>query len=98
LIAYEVLRVVAACHERSILHGDIKPANFILRDRKSNPLGSPQDPRWYGVPWLAAIDLGCAQHLGPEVRAGRGGGCGAFGCCVLDLGCGLRRCFYFLVC
>lgn len=44
-----------------------QPANFLLRDRKSNPLGSPNDTRVYALPWLAAIDLGCAQHLGPDV-------------------------------
>lgn len=44
-----------------------QPANFLLRDRKANPLGSPNDPRMHELPWLAAIDLGCAQHLGPDV-------------------------------
>lgn len=66
LLAHEVLATLKACHERSILHGDIKPANFLLRDRKANPLGTPGDPRMHELPWLAAIDLGCAQHLGPD--------------------------------
>jgi len=44
-----------------------QPANFILRDRKTNPLGSPNESSYYSQPWLAAIDLGCAQHLGPDV-------------------------------
>lgn len=73
LVAYEVLKVVAACHEAHILHGDIKPANFMLRTRKDNPLGNPNDPRVVSIPWLAGIDFGCAQPVGDErlhLRAG----------------------------
>jgi len=33
LIAYEVLQVVEKCHELGILHGDVKPANFVLANR-----------------------------------------------------------------
>jgi serine/threonine protein kinase len=76
LIAYEVLKVVAACHAINVLHGDIKPANFVLRHRQRNPLVSG-DLTYLFTPWLAAIDLGCSQYLGPEVRGsvpGRGAG------------------------
>ncbi|KAI8467254.1 MAG: hypothetical protein J3K34DRAFT_523859 [Monoraphidium minutum] len=65
LIAYEVLKVVAACHAINVLHGDIKPANFVLRHRQKNPLVSG-DLQYLFTPWLAAIDLGCSQYLGPE--------------------------------
>jgi serine/threonine protein kinase len=141
LIAYEVLKVVSACHAINVLHGDIKPANFVLRHRQvrtgnlgldmvlfhgaqlasargqhagkllpratgrrgpllrtspaacthpcgphaqhasvharpctlqRNPLVSG-DLTYLFTPWLAAIDLGCSQYLGPEVGAAAGG-------------------------
>lgn len=31
-IMYEALQTVAACHKHSLYHGDVKPANFMLRD------------------------------------------------------------------
>ncbi|KAI8463640.1 MAG: kinase-like domain-containing protein [Monoraphidium minutum] len=73
LIAYEALKMVEVCHDAQILHGDIKPANFMLRTRKDNPLGSPNDPRMTSIAWLAGIDFGCAQPVGSErlqLRAG----------------------------
>lgn len=30
LVAFEVLKIVKACHDMGILHGDVKPANFCL--------------------------------------------------------------------
>jgi calcium-dependent protein kinase len=61
LIAFEVLKVVAACHSLGILHGDIKPANFVLKHSKDNPvMGAEQQSSLQG-PWLKAIDFGCGQ-------------------------------------
>ncbi len=31
-VMYEALQTVAACHEHSFYHGDVKPANFMLKD------------------------------------------------------------------
>ena len=36
-VARDVLRVIAACHAAGCMHGDVKPANFVLRE----PLASP---------------------------------------------------------
>jgi calcium-dependent protein kinase len=63
LIAYEVLQVVEKCHELGILHGDLKPANFVLADRTQNPLFSNDINLLFGKPWLLAIDFGCSQYL-----------------------------------
>lgn len=38
MIAWEVLKVVKCCHDHSVVHGDIKPANFVLRHPENNPL------------------------------------------------------------
>ncbi|WIA11092.1 hypothetical protein OEZ85_011237 [Tetradesmus obliquus] len=65
LIAYEVLQVVEKCHELGILHGDLKPANFVLSDRTQNPLFSNDINLLFGAPWLLAIDFGCSQYLTP---------------------------------
>jgi serine/threonine protein kinase len=47
LVLYECLKVVAACHAEGLVHGDVKPANFLLKQRMRNP--------------LALIDFGCSQ-------------------------------------
>jgi serine/threonine protein kinase len=62
LIGYEVLKVVATCHRHNVLHGDVKPANFVLKHRRDNPLYSP-DLNLLFSPWLIAIDFGCSQYL-----------------------------------
>lgn len=38
MLVYEVLRVVRCCHSAGILHGDIKPSNFLLMS--DNPLST----------------------------------------------------------
>lgn len=44
--------------------GDIKPANFCLREEHTNPLCS-SEAVLRRSPWLKAIDFGCSQlHFG----------------------------------
>ena len=38
-IMHEVLKTVEACHERSIYHGDVKTANFMLKEEPREGLG-----------------------------------------------------------
>ena len=58
--------MVEKCHELGILHGDLKPANFVLSDRTRNPLFSNDINLLFGEPWLLAIDFGCSQYLGSQ--------------------------------
>ena len=60
------VQVVEKCHELGILHGDLKPANFVLADRTRNPLFSNDINLLFGEPWLLAIDFGCSQYLGSQ--------------------------------
>lgn len=80
LIAYEVLQVLEKCHELGILHGDVKPANFVLTHATRNPLFSKDVSLLFGDPWLLSIDFGCSQHLGPVRFSKRTGTPGV--CCV----------------
>lgn len=61
LVMHECLQVIATCHALGVVHGDVKPANFLLRQRVRDPLrfvenGQVQD-------WLKAVDFGCSQVL-----------------------------------
>ena len=66
LVAMEVLKIVNACHELGILHGDVKPANFCLKHARRNPLLS-SDSSTHVIPWLKALDFGCSQHIVGEL-------------------------------
>lgn len=60
-VAYEILKVIHACHEKGIVHGDIKTANFMIRSPACNPFldlkVAALEPGW-----LKAIDFGCSQY------------------------------------
>jgi calcium-dependent protein kinase len=66
LVMYEALKVVKCCHDRGVLHGDVKPANFVLKHATRNPLRAPQDLDLLFTPWLRAIDFGCSQYVREE--------------------------------
>lgn len=57
LVMRECLKVLAACHSRSILHGDIKGQNFLL-----SGTGAVAEQAGSSDLWLRAIDLGCSQR------------------------------------
>jgi len=61
-VAYEILCILQTCHEKSIVHGDVKTANFILQSSEVNPFrsGNTRDLR---RGWLKAIDFGCSQYV-----------------------------------
>lgn len=62
---YEVLQTLEACHAHNFYHGDVKPANFMLKDF---PKIGPDEPTFQKTQpgqWLKAIDFGCAQYVEP---------------------------------
>lgn len=61
LVLYECLRVIAACHSLNVVHGDVKPANFLLKQHLRNPL--PLIEAASITNWLKAIDFGCSQEV-----------------------------------
>lgn len=60
LVLYECVKVIASCHARCIVHGDVKPANFMLRQRFRDPLRALERGGAQGD-WLKAVDFGCSQ-------------------------------------
>jgi len=66
LVGYEVLKIVKACHEAGLLHGDVKPANFCLKHKTRHPLAGGSGCT-KSTSWLKSIDYGCSQLL-PATR------------------------------
>jgi len=74
-IVTPILKMLAACHEKNICFGDVKPANFMLK--KCYPcqrhLADSSAPRSDLI--VKAIDFGCSQkvidQLGNCLRDGR---------------------------
>lgn len=60
LVAQEVLKVVKTCHEAGHLHGDLKPANFVLKYKSKQNLAEVAGQH---ASWLKAIDFGCSQSF-----------------------------------
>jgi len=63
MVTYQVLLVIRELHEAHIVHGDVKPANFVIANKLSHQLfkkGMGFLPRG----WLKAVDFGCSQHTG----------------------------------
>lgn len=63
MVAHQVLLLLREFHEERILHGDVKPANFVIANKLSYQLfkrGMNFLPRG----WLKAVDFGCSQNCG----------------------------------
>lgn len=57
-VLYECLMVLDACHSQRIMHGDIKPANFMLaKPLEDIPVCDINHPE----PVLKAVDFGCSR-------------------------------------
>lgn len=82
LVIYECLKVIAACHAEGLVHGDVKPANFLLKQRIRNPLALIESGAVRG--WLRAIDFGCSQETRGSQLSRRTGTPGAFFWLVLQ--------------
>ncbi|CAD7701862.1 unnamed protein product [Ostreobium quekettii] len=63
MVAHQVLLLLREFHEARIVHGDVKPANFVIANKLSYQLfkrGMNFLPRG----WLKAVDFGCSQNCG----------------------------------
>lgn len=60
LVMYEVLKVIAGCHAKGVLHGDVKPANWVFA-RELDDTGV-EGAAAAGKSWLKAVDFGCSQR------------------------------------
>ncbi|KAK9824487.1 hypothetical protein WJX72_010717 [[Myrmecia] bisecta] len=72
-VAYECLKVLATCHANHIIHGDVKPANFMLARSYSDPKAAIEGPPLQGA-WLKAVDLGGSQVVSGDKRLTRRSG------------------------
>jgi len=68
LVAYEILKVIRACHDRDIVHGDVKTANFVLKSSHANPFSKKAAPCVLKKGWMKAIDFGCSQFVDDSTR------------------------------
>ena len=52
--------MVAACHTNNVIHGDVKPANFLLRQLYKDPVAYLEGGNLSGA-WMKSVDFGCSQ-------------------------------------
>ena len=58
-----LLQVIQAFHAANIVHGDVKPANFLIKPSKH----SKSVAELAKTPiWVKAIDFGCSQSVLPN--------------------------------
>lgn len=63
LVMAEALKMLNECHSRKIVHGDVKPANFVIANRVEYHMfkkGTTLLPNG----WLKGIDFGTSQYTG----------------------------------
>lgn len=63
-VAFEVLNMLRSCHEKRILHGDVKAANFVINSEIQQRIFKHGPTRLLRPGWLKGIDFGTCQHLG----------------------------------
>lgn len=64
-VLYECLKVISTCHTNGMTHGDVKPANFMMRQRFKDPVAAIDSGALPGA-WLKAIDFGCSQSVAAD--------------------------------
>lgn len=63
----EILHVVDTCHRAGFVHGDVKPANFVLKLQHGNPVRALQSGSGLQGAWLKAIDFGETLSRKPDL-------------------------------
>lgn len=61
LVIFEILKVIVACHSSSMVHGDVKPANFLIKSKVTSR-NSLERQSSKGF-WIKAVDFGCSQSV-----------------------------------
>ena len=61
-VMHEVLKVVATCHSHRVVHGDIKPANFVLKASHASPHHALHTGAGLQGAWLKAVDFGASPR------------------------------------
>ena len=71
ILAFELLKVLSACHAAGVVHGDVKPANIML---SASGAAAALDRGQWTEPFLALSDFGLARAcgVGGTVRGCRG--------------------------
>ena len=66
VLVRDILTVLAECNRQKVCYADVKPANFLLKDRFPTPAASSlrtQQPCRQLPPDVRVIDFGCAQRV-----------------------------------
>ncbi|GMH32815.1 hypothetical protein BSKO_00649 [Bryopsis sp. KO-2023] len=64
VVAFEVLNLLRSCHEKRILHGDVKAANFVINSEIQQQIFRHGPTRLLRPGWLKGVDFGTCQQLG----------------------------------
>ncbi|GMH32957.1 hypothetical protein BSKO_00791 [Bryopsis sp. KO-2023] len=64
VVAFEALNMLRSCHQKRILHGDVKPANFMIHSEIQHQIFKHGPTRLLRPGWLKGIDFGTCQQLG----------------------------------
>ena len=62
----QYLQAIAVCHDANTVHGDIKPANFLLKNALKKGSSTAVEEAAGNGAWVKAIDFGCSQVVNPE--------------------------------
>ena len=61
-----IVQAIAVCHESNTVHGDIKPANFLLKNSLKKGSAAAIEQAAGNGPWVKSIDFGCSQVVSPD--------------------------------
>lgn len=61
--AFQIFLLLRELHEDRVVHGDVKPANFVITNKRSYQLFKNK-ASFLARGWLKGVDFGCSQHTG----------------------------------
>lgn len=63
VVAFQIFLLLRELHEDRVVHGDVKPANFVITNKRSHQLFKNK-ASFLARGWLKGVDFGCSQHTG----------------------------------